>query len=50
MLFKTDEMGEGTGDMVYDGEKDLLYVLDFLNPKINVFDPKIQQGNRKDNL
>jgi DNA-binding beta-propeller fold protein YncE len=40
LLFKTDEMGEGTGDMIYDEKKDLLYVLDFLNPKINVFDPK----------
>ena len=40
LLFKTDEMGEGTGDMVYDEENDLLYVLDFLNPRINVFDPK----------
>ena len=39
LLFKTDEMGEGTGDMVYDVENDLLYVLDFLNPRINVFNP-----------
>ena len=40
LLFKTDEMSEGTGDMVYNEKKDLLYILDFLNPKINVFDPK----------
>lgn len=39
LLYASDEMGDGTGDLVYDEKKDLLYVLDFLNPLINVFDP-----------
>lgn len=39
LLYKTDEMGEGTGDLFYDDKNDVLYVLDFLNPIIYVFDP-----------
>jgi DNA-binding beta-propeller fold protein YncE len=47
LIFKTDEMGEGTGNIIYDDKNDIVYVLDLLNPVVHVFDPNSLKVNEK---